>query len=30
MADTVKVVLYLNQFFGGIGGEEHANVEFRA
>jgi len=30
MADTVRVVHYLNQFFGGIGGEEHANVAFQA
>ena len=26
MADPLRVVHYLNQFFGGIGGEEHANV----
>ena len=26
MRQPVRVVHYLNQFFGGIGGEEHANV----
>jgi glycine reductase len=26
MTKTVRVVHYLNQFFGGIGGEEHANA----
>ncbi len=26
MSDSLKVVHYLNQFFGGIGGEEKANV----
>ncbi|MCC7372605.1 MAG: glycine/betaine/sarcosine/D-proline family reductase selenoprotein B [Chloroflexi bacterium] len=29
MADTVRVVHYLNQFFAGIGGEEQANVGIR-
>ena len=31
MASDIRVVHYLNQFFGGIGGEEHANspVEVR-
>jgi glycine reductase len=24
--DPIRVVHYVNQFFGGIGGEEHANV----
>ena len=24
MSDTVRVVHYLNQFFGGIGSEDHA------
>ena len=26
MADQLRVVYYLNQFFGGIGGEEQANL----
>lgn len=26
MAKPVKVIHYINQFFGGIGGEEHANL----
>ncbi len=26
MADRLRVVHYLNQFFGGIGAEEHANI----
>ena len=26
MAETLRVVHYLNQFFGGIGAEEHANL----
>src|SRR4051812_41441748 len=26
MAETFRVVHYLNQFFAGVGGEEHANV----
>ena len=29
MTDGLKVVHYLNQFFGGIGGEEHANTPFQ-
>ena len=30
MANVVKVVHYLNQFFGGIGGEEQANTPVQA
>ncbi len=30
MAKSVRVVHYLNQFFGGIGGEEEANVAVQA
>lgn len=30
MAEPVRVLYYLNQFFGGIGGEEHANVTVQA
>ena len=26
MSNNIRVLHYLNQFFGGIGGEEHANV----
>ena len=26
MVETLRVVHYLNQFFGGIGAEEHANI----
>ena len=29
MGESVRVVHYVNQFFGGIGGEEHANVPFQ-
>ena len=29
MADTLRIVHYVNQFFGGIGGEEHANTPFQ-
>ena len=28
METPVRVVHYLNQFFGGIGGEEHANTRY--
>ena len=26
MAEPIRVLHFINQFFGGIGGEEHANV----
>ena len=26
MASQIRVAHYVNQFFGGIGGEEHANI----
>lgn len=29
MAESLRVVHYLNQFFGGIGGEEYANAPFQ-
>ena len=29
MAESLRVVHYLNQFFGGIGAEEHANTPFQ-
>ena len=29
MPEQLRVVHYLNQFFGGIGGEEHANTPFQ-
>jgi glycine reductase len=29
MAESLRIVHYLNQYFGGIGGEEHANAPFQ-
>lgn len=29
MAESLRVVQFLNQFFGGVGAEEHANIPFQ-